>query len=170
MAAFQLPTHSCGGVRISWAKLADCQMAYYELHLIRSTIVLVYSDLNSCMSNFLETKVFKDLPFLVSSLVGGRRLILSTVLDGYLLQQNVWLQIPALSICTIICWTMADDLPFPDSVKDFVFDLHDASRRSFISGEQLGLYQTIFREITAKVRIYKRWCMVYLGRRVCFMS
>jgi len=49
--------------------------------------------------------------------------------------------------------TMVDDLPFPDSVKDFVFDLHDASRRSFIPGEQLGLYQTIFREITAKVRI-----------------
>ena len=48
--------------------------------------------------------------------------------------------------------TMVDDLAFPDSVKDFVFDLHDASRRSFIPGEQLGLYQTIFREITAKVR------------------
>jgi hypothetical protein len=52
---------------------------------------------------------------------------------------------------------MADDLPpFPDSVKDFVFDLHGASRRSFISSEQLGLYQTIFREITAKVRINKK--------------
>ena len=47
---------------------------------------------------------------------------------------------------------MADE-PFPDSVKDFVFDLHDASRRSFIPSEQAGLYQSNFREITAKVRV-----------------
>ena len=48
--------------------------------------------------------------------------------------------------------TMADE-PFPDSVKDFVFDLHDASRRSFIPSEQAGLYQSNFREITAKVSV-----------------
>jgi hypothetical protein len=47
---------------------------------------------------------------------------------------------------------MADE-PFPDSVKDFVFDLHDASRRSFIPSEQAGLYQSNFREITAKVSV-----------------
>jgi hypothetical protein len=47
---------------------------------------------------------------------------------------------------------MADEALFPDSVKDFVFDLHDASRRSFIPSEQQSLYQTTFREITAKVR------------------
>jgi hypothetical protein len=46
---------------------------------------------------------------------------------------------------------MADEAVFPDSVKDFVFDLHDASRRSFIPSEQQGLYQNTFREITAKV-------------------
>ncbi len=42
---------------------------------------------------------------------------------------------------------MADEV-FPDSVKDFVFDLHDVSRRSFIPSEQQGLYQSTFREIT----------------------
>lgn len=46
---------------------------------------------------------------------------------------------------------MGDEL-FPDSVKDFVFDLHDAARRSFIPSEQQALYLSSFREITAKVR------------------
>jgi hypothetical protein len=64
---------------------------------------------------------------------------------------------------------MADDLPFPDSVKDFVFDLHDASRRSFISSEQLGLYQTIFREITAKVRINNKKIGVSLSGGAAMM-
>lgn len=45
---------------------------------------------------------------------------------------------------------MADEV-FPDSVKDFVFDLHDASRRSFIASEEQALYSGTFREITAKV-------------------
>ena len=45
-----------------------------------------------------------------------------------------------------------DDAIFPDSVKDFVFDLHDVTRRSFISPEQQSLYASSFREITAKVR------------------
>ena len=45
----------------------------------------------------------------------------------------------------------ADADIFPDSVKDFVFDLHDASRRSFIPSEQQGLYMNTFREITSKV-------------------
>mmetsp|Transcript_20258 Transcript_20258/g.43415 ORF Transcript_20258/g.43415 Transcript_20258/m.43415 type:complete len:531 (+) Transcript_20258:54-1646(+) len=44
----------------------------------------------------------------------------------------------------------ADDTLFPDSVKDFVFDLHDAARRSFIPSEQQPLYVSSFREITAK--------------------
>lgn len=43
-----------------------------------------------------------------------------------------------------------DDGLFPESVKDFVFDLHDASRRSLIPSEQQGLYTSTFREITAK--------------------
>lgn len=46
---------------------------------------------------------------------------------------------------------MADQEPFPDSVKDFVFDLHDAARRSFIPSEQSSLYMSTFREITSKV-------------------
>lgn len=46
--------------------------------------------------------------------------------------------------------TMSDEV-FPDSVKDFVFDLHDASRRSFIASEEQALYSGTFREITAKV-------------------
>eukprot|EP00986_Skeletonema_menzelii_P002896 scaffold843_cov143-Skeletonema_menzelii.AAC.15 len=44
---------------------------------------------------------------------------------------------------------MSDEV-FPDSVKDFVFDLHDASRRSFIASEEQALYSGTFREITAK--------------------
>ena len=40
---------------------------------------------------------------------------------------------------------------FPEAVNDFVFDLHDASRRSFIPSEQQSLYQVTFREITTKV-------------------
>lgn len=47
---------------------------------------------------------------------------------------------------------MAGEEPFPDSVKDFVFDLHDAARRSFIPSEQQSLYMQSFREITSKVR------------------
>ena len=46
---------------------------------------------------------------------------------------------------------MAGEEPFPDSVKDFVFDLHDAARRSFIPSEQQSLYTQSFREITSKV-------------------
>jgi hypothetical protein len=46
--------------------------------------------------------------------------------------------------------TMTDEV-FPDSVKDFVFDLHDASRRSFIASEEQALYAGTFREMTAKV-------------------
>jgi hypothetical protein len=45
---------------------------------------------------------------------------------------------------------MSDEV-FPDSVKDFVFDLHDASRRSFIASEEQTLYSGTFREMTAKV-------------------
>ncbi|KAL9186285.1 hypothetical protein ACHAXT_005523 [Thalassiosira profunda] len=45
---------------------------------------------------------------------------------------------------------MSEDNLFPDSVKDFVFDLHDAARRSFIPSEQQTLYLSNFREITAK--------------------
>lgn len=54
----------------------------------------------------------------------------------------------------VIAATMSsgDDAIFPDSVKDFVFDLHDVTRRSFISSEQQSLYASSFREITAKVR------------------
>eukprot|EP00571_Detonula_confervacea_P003376 CAMPEP_0172327414 /NCGR_PEP_ID=MMETSP1058-20130122/59502_1 /TAXON_ID=83371 /ORGANISM="Detonula confervacea, Strain CCMP 353" /LENGTH=544 /DNA_ID=CAMNT_0013044453 /DNA_START=41 /DNA_END=1675 /DNA_ORIENTATION=- len=44
----------------------------------------------------------------------------------------------------------AEDSLFPEAVKDFVFDLHDASRRSFVPSEQQSLYQTTFREITSK--------------------
>jgi hypothetical protein len=58
---------------------------------------------------------------------------------------------------------MGDEAAFPESVKDFVFDLHDASRRSFIPSEQQGLYQNTFREITAKVR---EFCVEY-GVRGC---
>lgn len=47
---------------------------------------------------------------------------------------------------------MASDDLFPDSVKDFVFDLHDVSRRSFIPSEQHSLYVGSFRDVTAKVR------------------
>ena len=46
---------------------------------------------------------------------------------------------------------MSADEVFPDSVKDFVFDLHDTSRRSFIASEEQALYSGTFREITAKV-------------------
>lgn len=45
---------------------------------------------------------------------------------------------------------MTDEV-FPDSVKDFVFDLHDATRRSFIHSEQQNLYNQFRGEITAKV-------------------
>ena len=45
----------------------------------------------------------------------------------------------------------SDDNLFPDSVKDFVFDLHDAARRSFIPSEEQSLYGSSFRELTAKV-------------------
>eukprot|EP00970_Alexandrium_tamarense_P005738 scaffold934_cov191-Alexandrium_tamarense.AAC.19 len=45
---------------------------------------------------------------------------------------------------------MASDDLFPDSVKDFVFDLHDVSRRSFIPSEQHSLYVGSFRDVTAK--------------------
>ncbi|KAL7529050.1 hypothetical protein ACHAWF_002819 [Thalassiosira exigua] len=45
---------------------------------------------------------------------------------------------------------MASDDLFPESVKDFVFDLHDATRRSFILSEQQSLYVSTFREITSK--------------------
>ncbi|KAL7528838.1 hypothetical protein ACHAXR_006177 [Thalassiosira sp. AJA248-18] len=51
----------------------------------------------------------------------------------------------------------ADDALFPDSVKDFVFDLHDAARRSFIPSEQQSLYQSSFREITAKYFPNTEW-------------
>ena len=53
---------------------------------------------------------------------------------------------------------MSDEV-FPDSVKDFVFDLHDASRRSFISSEEQALYTGTFREITAKVSIMHFFCL-----------
>ena len=49
---------------------------------------------------------------------------------------------------------MAGEEPFPDSVKDFVFDLHDAARRSFIPSEQQSLYTQSFREITSKVNLF----------------
>ncbi len=51
---------------------------------------------------------------------------------------------------------MADEV-FPDSVKDFVFDLHDATRRSFIHSEQQNLYNQFRGEITAKVRERPHW-------------
>lgn len=54
------------------------------------------------------------------------------------------------STTSTIKTTMGDEV-FPDSVKDFVFDLHDASRRSFIASEEQALYSGTFREITAKV-------------------
>jgi hypothetical protein len=50
---------------------------------------------------------------------------------------------------------MADEV-FPDSVKDFVFDLHDATRRSFIHSEQQNLYNQFRGEITAKVSTSER--------------
>ena len=45
----------------------------------------------------------------------------------------------------------SDDAIYPEAVNDFVFDLHDVSRRSFIPSEQQQLYMSAFREITAKV-------------------
>ena len=57
---------------------------------------------------------------------------------------------------------MADEV-FPDSVKDFVFDLHDTSRRSFIPSEEQALYTGTFREITAKVSII--YAILCLWRR-----
>ena len=53
--------------------------------------------------------------------------------------------------------TMATDNLFPDSVKDFVFDLHDASRRSFVPSELHALYTTSFREVTAKYFSNTAW-------------
>ena len=52
---------------------------------------------------------------------------------------------------------MSDEV-FPDSVKDFVFDLHDASRRSFIPSEEQALYSGTFREMTAKVSLHVMHC------------
>ncbi|KAL7486131.1 hypothetical protein ACHAW6_011732 [Cyclotella cf. meneghiniana] len=51
---------------------------------------------------------------------------------------------------------MADNL-FPDSVKDFVFDLHDVARRSFIPSEQHALYIGSFRDLTAKYFPTSAW-------------
>lgn len=51
---------------------------------------------------------------------------------------------------------MADNL-FPDSVKDFVFDLHDASRRSLVPSEQQALYAGSFRDVTAKYFPTSAW-------------
>jgi len=59
---------------------------------------------------------------------------------------------------------MAGEEPFPDSVKDFVFDLHDASRRSFIPSEQQSLYTQSFREITSKVNLL--CCFVYCNTHI----
>lgn len=56
----------------------------------------------------------------------------------------------ATIILSTIFNTMTDEV-FPDSVKDFVFDLHDATRRSFIHSEQQNLYNQFRGEITAKV-------------------
>eukprot|EP01082_Thalassiosira_pseudonana_P002458 g2116.t1 g2116 contig11:744127-745943(-) len=52
---------------------------------------------------------------------------------------------------------MASDDLFPDSVKDFVFDLHDVSRRSFIPSEQHSLYVGSFRDVTAKYFPTSAW-------------
>jgi len=49
------------------------------------------------------------------------------------------------------------DTLFPDSVKDFVFDLHDASRRSLIPSEQQALYSGTFKEVTAKYFSNTAW-------------
>jgi len=59
-----------------------------------------------------------------------------------------------LSLLSLSISKMAGEEPFPDSVKDFVFDLHDAARRSFIPSEQQSLYTQSFREITSKVNLF----------------
>ena len=71
----------------------------------------------------------------------------------------------------------SDHEPFPDSVKDFVFDLHDAARRSFIPSEQQGLYANNFREITSKVCLCVcvgyfeiLWCIGFYGALGFFCS
>ena len=44
------------------------------------------------------------------------------------------------------------DACLPAPLKDFVFDLHDSARRSFVVTEQEALYTGEFRELTSKVR------------------
>jgi hypothetical protein len=43
------------------------------------------------------------------------------------------------------------DACVPAPVTDFVFDLHDRTRRSLIASEQANLYSSTFKELNAKV-------------------
>jgi len=49
------------------------------------------------------------------------------------------------------------DACLPEAVKDFVFDLHDATRRSLIPSEQHSLYTGTFREVTQKYFATSAW-------------
>ena len=52
---------------------------------------------------------------------------------------------------------MSSSEPFPDSVRDFVFDLHDASRRSCVPSELSALYTGSFRDVTSKYFSTTAW-------------
>jgi len=45
---------------------------------------------------------------------------------------------------------MADSFLLPESVKDFIFDLHDSCRRSQNLNEQKSLYTQTLKDITSK--------------------
>jgi hypothetical protein len=49
------------------------------------------------------------------------------------------------------------DANLPDAVKDFVFDLHDAMRRSTRVEEVQRLYDIKFKEITEKSYAQSAW-------------
>ena len=46
------------------------------------------------------------------------------------------------------------DACLPAPVRDFVFDLHDSSRRSLIGSDQVNLYNNTFKELTGRVRYF----------------
>jgi translation initiation factor 3 subunit L len=53
--------------------------------------------------------------------------------------------------------SQAADANVPDAVKDFVFDLHDAMRRSTRIEEVQRLYDVRFKEITEKYFAQSAW-------------
>lgn len=59
--------------------------------------------------------------------------------------------------------TTEEDSFLPDTLKDFVFDLHDSFRTSQIPSEQLLNYGSTFRDLTSKVGFF--FCLIHKNQQ-----